>query len=67
MVEENKKARKTHTSSAVKNKYAKKNYKRFSPALKFDLYERVEAYRAKEGISQSQFIERALDALEKNN
>lgn len=57
--------RKTHTSSAVKNRYNAKAYKKFQAYAKPDLYERIEAYTAREGISKPEFLQRAIEALDK--
>lgn len=60
--------RKTHTSSAVKNRYNQKHYKVFRASLKHDLYDEVEQYKEKHDLSNPQFIRKALDALqEKEN
>lgn len=56
--------RKTHTSSAVKNRYNAKAYRKFQAAIKPALSQRIEEYTAKEGISKPEFLQRAIDALE---
>lgn len=63
--EELKPKRKTKTSSAVKNRYNAKAYRKFQAAIKPDLSQRIEDYTAKEGISKPEFLERAINALEK--
>lgn len=63
--EELKPQRKTHTSSAVKNRYNAKAYRKFQAAIKPDLSQRIEDYTAREGISKPEFLERAINALEK--
>ena len=40
---EEKKKRKTRTSSAVKRRYNAKHYKDFRGAIKFELFDRIEA------------------------
>ena len=55
--------RKTHTSSAVKDRYNKKAYRQFSVRVKPDLSQRIEDYTSKEGISKPEFLRRAIDAL----
>jgi hypothetical protein len=62
--EELKPKRKTHTSSAVKNRYNAKAYKKYQASIKPELYNQIEAYTAKEGISKPEFLERAINALE---
>lgn len=62
-MEENKTKRKTHTSSAVKNRYNAKNYKNFRAAIKPELYGRIDEYLKKEGISRPEFLLRAIENL----
>lgn len=57
--------RKTTTSTAVKYRYNSKTYKQFNVQIKPELFERISAYCQKEGLSRSQFLERALNALTK--
>ena len=57
--------RKTRTSSAVKNRYNAKAYRKFQAASKPDLSQRIEDYTTKEGISKPEFLERAINALDK--
>lgn len=56
--------RKTHTSTAVKNRYNAKTYRKFQAAIKPDLSQRIEDYTAKEGISKPEFLQRAIEALD---
>lgn len=63
--EELKPKRKTKTSSAVKNRYNAKAYRKFQAAVKPDLSQRIEDYTTKEGISKPEFLERAINALDK--
>lgn len=55
--------RKTHTSSAVKNRYNQKHYKVFRASIKPDVYEKIESYKKAENLSNPQFLARALKAL----
>lgn len=63
--EEMKPRRKTKTSSAVKNRYNAKAYRKFQAAIKPDLFQRIEDYTTKEGISKPEFLERAINTLDK--
>ncbi len=56
--------RKTHTSSTVKRRYNQKAYKSLTVQLKPDLAERIREYKESEGISMSELLARAMDALE---
>ena len=56
--------RKTHTSTAVKHRYNEKTYKKITVQVKPELAERIALYRDKEGISMSQFLQRAIDLLD---
>lgn len=62
--EELKPKRKTHTSSAVKNRYNAKAYRQFAARVKPPLYQRIEDYTAKEGISKPEFLQRAIEVLD---
>lgn len=57
--------KKPRTSSVVKRRYNAKHYKKFTAEIKFELFDRVEGYREKEGISRAEFLQRALEKLEK--
>ena len=57
--------RKTHTSSAVKNRYNQKHYKVFRASVKPELYEQIEDYKNKNGLSNPQFLAKAIEALQK--
>lgn len=63
--EEAKPKRKTKTSQAAVNRYNKKTYKQFAARVKPDLSQRIEGYTTREGISKPEFLERAINALEK--
>ena len=56
--------RKTHTSTAVKQRYNEKTYKKITVQVKPELAERTALYRDKEGISMSQFLQRAIELLD---
>ena len=57
--------RKTHTSSAVKRRYNQKAYKSITVQVKPELAERIAAYKEREGISMSELLSRAMNALER--
>ena len=65
MSNEEKPKRKTRTSTAVKRRYNEKHYKKFQADIKTELHERITAYTAKEGISKPEFLERAINVLDK--
>lgn len=65
MSSEEKPKRKTRTSQAAVNRYNKKTYKQFAARIKPDLSQRIEDYIAKEGISKPEFLERAINIIEK--
>lgn len=62
---EAKEKRKTHTSSAVKNRYNAKAYRQFAAKIKPALAQRIDAYTEQEGISKPEFLLMAIDALER--
>lgn len=64
-IEETKSKKKTRTSSAVKNRYNAKTYKKFQANVKPDIAERIEAYLRKEKINKVQFLSRAINMLDK--
>ena len=57
--------RKTYTSTAVKNRYNQKHYKVFRASIKPDLYEKIEDYKKKNGLSNPQFLAKAMEELNK--
>ncbi len=57
-------SRKTHTSSAVKNRYNNKAYRQIAAQVKPELAERIREYKEREGISMSELLARAMDELE---
>lgn len=56
--------KKPRTSSAVKNRYNSKNYKKYQATIKPDIYERIEKYISEQKLNKAQFLERAISALE---
>lgn len=56
--------RKTRTSSAVKRRYNQKAYKSITVQIKPELAERIQCYKEQQGISMSELLSRAMDALE---
>ena len=62
-IDELKPKRKTKTSSAVKNRFNAKNYKKFQANVKPGMAARIEKYLEQEGISRPEFLERAINAL----
>ena len=57
--------RKTITSTAVKRRYNEKHYKKFQADIKTELHDRITAYTAKETISKSEFLQKAIDELDR--
>ena len=55
--------RKTHTSSAVKNRYNQKHYKVFRASIKPDLYEKIENYKNENNLSNPKLLEKAIELL----
>ena len=54
-----------HTSSAVKDRYNKKNYKQFNVKIKPELYEKLENFCKEKELSRSEFLTLAIDTLSK--
>lgn len=52
-----------NTSSAVKRRYNQKAYRQYVAQLKPELFERIMAYQAENGLSKPQFLQQAIDAL----
>ena len=65
MSSEEKPKRKTKTSVAAVNRYNKKTYKQFAARIRPNLSQRIEDYILREGISKPEFLERAIDTLDK--
>lgn len=57
--------RKTKTSQAAVNRYNKKTYKNFAARVKPGLFQQIEAYTTRENISKPEFLQRAIEALDK--
>ncbi len=51
------------TSTASKNKYNKKAYENFNVRLKPELFNLIDDYCKKNGLSRSQFLQKAIDTL----
>lgn len=57
--------RKTHTSWQVKARYNAKAYRSFSTRIKPDLSGRIEKYLEREGLSKPEFLQLAIELLDK--
>ena len=55
--------RKTHTSTAVKQRYIDKTYTSFSVRLRNETFAEIDAWLKKRGISRSTFIKNAFDIV----
>ena len=55
--------RKTHTSSEVKDRYNRQHYKAYTAKVKFDLFDELEAYQQRHGLSRPEFLTKALEML----
>lgn len=53
------------TSSKVKRKYNTKTYKSWQVQIKPELYNTVQAYMERNNISRREFLEKAIEILEK--
>ena len=51
------------TSTESKNKYNKKAYENFNVRLKPELFNLIDDYCKKNGLSRSQFLQKAIDTL----
>lgn len=51
------------TSTASKNKYNKKTYENFNVRLKPELFNKIDNYCKENGLSRSQFLEKAIETL----
>lgn len=54
-----------HTSSTVKNRYNKKNYKQFATQIKPDLYEEIDGFCKDNSLSKPEFLKLAIEILKK--
>lgn len=57
--------RKTHTSWQVKARYNAKAYRSFSTRIKPELSGRIEEYLEREGLSKPEFLQLAIEHLDK--
>jgi len=58
--------RKTHTSTAVKQRYIDKTYTSFSVRLRNETFAEIDAWLKENGISRSKFIKSAFDIMQNN-
>ena len=58
--------RKTHTSTAVKQRYIDKTYTSFSVRLRNDKFSEIAAWLKENGISRAKFIKSAFDIMQNN-
>ena len=58
--------RKTHTSTAVKQRYIDKTYTSFSVRLRNDTFSEIDAWLKERGMSRSKFIKSAFDIMQNN-
>ena len=57
--------RKTSTSWQVKARYNAKAYRSFSTRIKPELSDRIDQYLKREGLSKPEFLQLAIDHLDK--
>ena len=58
--------RKTHTSTAVKQRYINKTYTSFNVHLRNETFAEIDAWLKKRGISRATFIKSAFDIMQNN-
>lgn len=58
--------RKTHTSTAVKQRYIDKTYTSFSVRLRNEMFAEIDAWLKERGMSRASFIKYAFDIMQKN-
>lgn len=58
--------RKTHTSTAVKQRYIDKTYTSFSVRLRNETFAEIDAWLKESGISRATFIKTAFDMMHNN-
>lgn len=58
--------RKSHTSTAVKQRYIDKTYTSFSVRLRNETFTEIDAWLKDRGISRATFIKSAFDIMQKN-
>ena len=58
--------RKTHTSTAVKQRYIDKTYTSFSVRLRNETFYEIDAWLKERGMSRATFIKTAYDMMQNN-
>ena len=58
--------RKTHTSTAVKQRYIDKTYTSFFVHLRNETFAEIDAWLKENGISRATFIKKAFDIMQNN-
>ena len=58
--------RKTHTSTAVKQRYIDKTYTSFSARLRNETFAEIDAWLKENGMSRAKFIKSAFDIMQSN-
>ena len=58
--------RKTHTSTAVKQRYIDKTYTSFSVRLRNETFAEIDAWLKENGISRATFIKNAFNMMQNN-
>ena len=58
--------RKTHTSTAVKQRYIDKTYTSFSVRLRNETFTEIDAWLKENGMSRAKFIKSAFDIMQNN-
>ena len=58
--------RKTHTSTAVKQRYIDKTYTSFSVRLLNETFAEIDAWLKENGMSRATFIKTAFDIMQNN-
>ena len=58
--------RKTHTSTAVKQRYIDKTYTSFSVRLRNETFAEIDAWLRERGMSRATFIKAAYDMMQNN-
>ena len=59
-------ARKTHTSTAVKQRYIDKTYTSLSVRLRNETFAEIDAWLKERGMSRATFIKTAFDMMQNN-
>ena len=58
--------RKTHTSTAVKQRYIDKHYTSFSLRLRNETFAEIDAWLKERGVYRAKFIKTAFDIMQNN-